>query len=213
MSYPFSVPPAGEPLVPGAGDLDEGLRARLFERRTVLVSGVLDDARASRVVAELMTLDATGDGPIHLQLDAGGGSIDAAFAVIDTIDLCGVEVRVTCLGRAEGPAVGVLAAGHRRAAAEHARMRLADPDLVVEGHARDVAARAAAALARVSEFHERLARATRRSLDQVAEDCSAGRYLSADEALSYGLIDEIAGRGATIRDLGGRRLGFQPPGR
>ena len=210
-------PPAPDPLVPGAataaGDLEEGLRARLFEQRTIILSGWLDDARAGRAVAELMTLDATGNGPIHLRLDAAGGTVDAAFALIDTIDLCGVQVRVTCLGRAEGPAVGVLAAGHRRAASEHARIRLADPDLRVEGHARDVATHAAAAIGRVSAFHERLARATGRPLPQVEEDCAAGRYLSADEALAYGLVDEIAGRGAAVRPPGSRRLGFQPPSR
>jgi ATP-dependent Clp protease protease subunit len=216
-TYPFPFPgPEQQVPIPGqagAPDLDEGIRSRLFEQRAVLASGFVDDGVAGRVVAELMTLDAIGDGPIHLQLDSPGGTIDAAFTVMDTIDLCGVEVRVTCLGRAEGPAVGILAVGHHRAAAEHARIRLCDPEVRVEGRARDVAAQAAAAVERVAALHERIAAATRQPLSRVAADCAAGRYLSADEARGYGLVDDIAGREATIRLLAGRRIGFRPPGR
>lgn len=214
--YPFPFPAPEPPPVGGraaTAELEEGIRARLFEQRAVLASGYLDDTTAGRVVAELMTLDAIGDAPIHLQLDSPGGTIDAAFSVMDTIDLCGVEVRVTCLGRAEGPPVGILAVGHHRAATEHARIRLVDPDLRVEGHARNVAAQAAAAVERVAALHGRIAAAARQTVERVAADCAAGRYLSAEEARKYGLVDEVAGRDATIRLLAGRRIGFRPPGR
>ena len=191
----------------------DGLRSHLFRRRTVLVTGFLDDESASHAVAELMTLDATGDGSVQLQLDSPGGTLDAAFALMDTIDLCGVDIHVTCVGRAEGPPVGVLAVGHRRAATEHARIRLVDPELAVEGRAAELADRTASLLARLADFHERVAGATRRSPEDVAEDCRRGRYLSADEAISYGLIDEVAGRGASIRSLPQRGIGFRPPRR
>jgi ATP-dependent Clp protease protease subunit len=194
----------------GGGELEESLRTRLFEQRIVLLSGPLDDARAGRVVAELMTLDATGDGPIHLQLDSPGGSLDSAFAVMDTIDLCGVDVHVTCSGRAEGPAVGVLAVGHRRAATAHARIRLSDPEVTLDGRASELSAQASAAVTRVDSWHERLAKATRRSVVEISADCRTGRYLGAEEALAYRLIDEIAGREASIRALNGRRIGFRP---
>jgi|HubBroStandDraft_1064217.scaffolds.fasta_scaffold290812_2 ATP-dependent Clp protease protease subunit len=199
-------PPPDDPFA-------DGVRAHLFRRRTVLVSGFLDDESASHAAAELMTLDATGDDAIQVQLDAAGGTLDAAFAVMDTIDLCGVEVHVTCVGRAEGTAVGVLAAGHRRAATEHARIRLVDPELSVEGRASELADRTASLLARLADFHERLAATTRRTSEQVADDCRQGRYLSAHEAVSYGLIDRIAGRGASLRSLPQRDIGFRPPRR
>lgn len=197
---------------PGDGFAD-AMRQRLLEQRIVLVSGNLDDAFGSRVVAELMTLDATGDAPVSLQLDSGGGSLDAAFAIMDTIDLLGVSVRVTCLGRAEGPAVGVLAVGHRRLATEHARIRLTDPDIVVSGPATELAGRASAEMDRITSFHARLAAATRRRVDDVAADCRAGRYLSAAEARSYGLVDELVQRGAKVRTMPGRGIGFGPAGR
>ena len=111
------------------------LQERLFERRIVSCRGVLDDALAGRVSAELMTLDALGDAAVELQLDARGASLEAAWTLIDVIDLLGVRVNIVCSGRVEGAAVGVLSAGaHRRALAD-ARFRLTDPELEISGRA------------------------------------------------------------------------------
>jgi ATP-dependent Clp protease protease subunit len=192
---------------------NDEMRARLLERRTVLMSGDLDDRLAGDVAAQLMLLDATGDGSVQLQIDCSGRSLDAAFAVMDTIDLLGVGVHVTCLGRAEGPAVGVLAVGHRRAVAEHARICLCDPEISLAGRASELAAYATHANERVASFHERLAAATHRKLEDIVDACRAGRYLSAEEAVSFGLADEIASRGATIHAWPGAGLGFRPPSR
>ncbi len=85
------------------------MRSRLFDHRTIFIRGVLDDETANRAAAELMTLDATGDERITLQLDLAGGTLEAAFTVMDVIDLMGVPVHALCVGRAVGPAVGVLA--------------------------------------------------------------------------------------------------------
>jgi ATP-dependent Clp protease, protease subunit len=192
---------------------NDEMRARLLERRTVLVSGDLDDRLAGDVAAQLMLLDATGDGSVQLQIDCTGRSLDAAFAVMDTIDLLGVAVHVTCIGRAEGAAVGVLAVGHHRAVAEHARIRLFDPEVSLAGRASDLAAYATHANERATSFHERLAAATHGRLEDVVQACRAGRYLSAEEAVSFGLADEIASRGATIHAWPGIGLGFRPPAR
>src|SRR5262245_9396583 len=96
------------------------LRARLFDGRVVRVSGDLDDRLATRVAAELMTLDASGDEAVRVLLDSGGGTLEAAMMLVDVIDLLGVPVHTTCVGRADGAAVGVLAVSHRRAIAAHA---------------------------------------------------------------------------------------------
>jgi ATP-dependent Clp protease protease subunit len=182
----------------------------LLERRIILATGYLDSALAGRAAAEMMMLDASGDEAIELRLDSGDGTLDAAFTLIDTIDLCGVEVHVTVAGRAEGPAVGVLAVGHLRRATEHARMRLKDPSIELTGSATALGELAAAELERLDRFHERLAAAVRASVDEVRADSAAGRYLSAPEAVSYGLIDEIVRRPGTIHEFPGRRLGFRP---
>ena len=105
------------------GPSDSWLEERLFERRMVLCRGVLDDALAGRVAAQLMTLDALGDGAVELQLDSERAFLEAAWTVLDVIDLLGVPVNVVCAGRVEGAAIAVLTAGTRRTALPHTRFR------------------------------------------------------------------------------------------
>jgi ATP-dependent Clp protease protease subunit len=185
------------------------LRARLFEHRTIMIRGTLDDAAATQAAAELMTLDATGDSRVTVHLDAAGGTLEAAFAVMDVIDLLGVPVHVLCVGRAEGPAVGVLAVATRRAATPNARFRLADPEAAMHGTAADLAGWAEHHVGQLRRFHARVARAVGRSVEEVARDCEARRYLTAEEALRDGLIDEIASAQGVVYPLPGRTVGFR----
>ncbi len=194
----------------GASPWEDELRARLFEQRTILLRGQLDDATANQAAAELMTLDATGDTRVTVHLDLTGGSLEAAFGVMDVIDLRGVPVHVLCTGRAEGAAVGILAVGARRACTPHARLRLADPTAAMDGPASEIARWAEHHQRQVRRFHERIAEAARRPVDEVAADCARGRYLTPEEALEYGLIDEIASARASVYPLPGRPFGFSP---
>jgi ATP-dependent Clp protease protease subunit len=170
---------------------EDMLRARLFERRLLFLTGPLDDRLAGDLAAQLMTLDASGDEPVQLQVDSPGGSLDAAFVVVDTIGLLGVDVHTTCAGRAEGSAVAVVAAGAKRRAAPHASFKLCQPKETVGGSAKDFEAWVAAHQRQLDEFHRHLAAATGRPFEVVEADTEAGRYLDAEAALQYGLVDEI----------------------
>jgi ATP-dependent Clp protease protease subunit len=185
----------------------EALRARLFEQRIVSLRGPLDDEVAGLACAELMTLDASGDGAVTLFVDSGEGTLSAAFAVMDTIDLLGVPVHATCLGRADGPAVGVLAVAQRRRAAPHARFHLTAPGFTVAGTAGDLERWATHHQQQLDSFVSRLSEATKRPLEHVEADVFAGRYLTAEEAVAYGLIDEIWSRGDTDQP---RSIGYRP---
>jgi ATP-dependent Clp protease protease subunit len=187
------------------------VQTKLFEQRTVFISGVLDDKAAGDAAAQLMTLDATGDSSVTLVLDAAGTSLDAAFTVMDVIDLLGVPVHCVCVGRAEGPAVGVLAVCERRIMAPHARLRLRDPDAEANGTAADMVRWAEYHQTALARFCRRVADAAKQPVDRVAEDCTQGRYLDADEAVAYGLADEVAGNDAAIIRWPGFRMGFRPP--
>jgi ATP-dependent Clp protease protease subunit len=173
------------------GDLSSTVASSLFDRRMVFVRGPLDDAAAAEVALQLMSLDALGDDPVSLFVDSAGGTLSGAFAVIDVIDLLGVPVHVTCLGRAEGPAVGVVAAGDHRRAGLHARFRLSVPRVAVKGSAPDLERQADRLEEDLRRFVVRLARATGRTIEQVGTDLEEGRGLDAREAVDYGLIDEI----------------------
>jgi ATP-dependent Clp protease protease subunit len=188
------------------------VRARLFDRRTVVVSGALDDDNAARAVAELMTLDASGDDRIELLLNSAEGSLDAALMVMDVIDLVGVPVHATCIGRCEGPTVGALAVATRRYAVPHARLRLTVPTGSFQGRASDVVTWADAWQQRLQSFTRRVAAAMHRPEKWVETAVREGRYLDAHEALRSGLIDEITQpHVASVTRLNGGPLGFRPP--
>ncbi|MGH9172221.1 MAG: ATP-dependent Clp protease proteolytic subunit [Acidimicrobiales bacterium] len=178
----------------GTNDWPEGsdwLEGHLFDRRIVLLRGALDGTGATRVASQLMTLDATGDEAVDLQLDSPGGSLEACFAVVDVIDVLGVPVNVTCLGRVEGPAVLVAAVCSRRLAMEHTRFRLSDPDVTFEARASHIEPVVEFHRQSYRRYHERLAQAVGRTPEAVAEACESGRYLSAAEAVQFGLVDDV----------------------
>ncbi|HXY43339.1 MAG TPA: ATP-dependent Clp protease proteolytic subunit [Acidimicrobiales bacterium] len=182
------------------------LEGHMFDRRIVALRGALDDITATRVASQLMTLDATGDDAVQLQLDCPGGSLEAGFAVADVIDALGVPVHVTCLGRVEGSAALVAAVCSRRLAMEHTRFRLTDPEAAFEARASQVESLVEYHRHSYLRYHERLALATSRPLEVVTAACEAGRYLSAAEAVAFGLVDEIVrSPRAPVRALPGLR--------
>ena len=196
-----------------SNDFGDVVRARLFERRIVMMRGTLDDALAGQTAAELMTLDSFGDEAITVHVDCAGGTLDAAFTVMDTIDLLGVAVHTVCVGRADGPAVGVVAVGTHRSAAPHARFHLTQPEASVQGTARELERWARHHEDQLARYAARLAEATRVPAERVEADLDAGRYLDAEEALRYRLIDEVMRPGADIRQFPTppSPYGFKPP--
>jgi ATP-dependent Clp protease protease subunit len=193
----------------GAQPLD----AELLDRRVVRLWGPLDDATVAKACAEMMALDATGDGAVQLYIGSTGGPVHSAMSLIDTMDLLGVPVHVTCLGRAEGAAVGVVAAGARRVAAPHAQFHLSEPEVSVSGNASQLAAWAEHHRVELERFVQRLALATGRPAEHLEADLSLGRWLDAEEALRYGLVDEIWGpaRGQGPRSTDPPTAGPQRP--
>lgn len=188
---------------------DDWVRSRLFDQRTVLVGGELTTDLATAAAAELMTLDGEGDELITVHLDCGGGSLEAAFTLIDVLDLVGVPVHTVAVGRVVGPAVGILAVGDRRLALPHAMLQLREPRSSYEGHAQDVLGWAEQYRRQVDRFVARLARAVGRDEDEVADDLRRGRHLGPDEAKAYGLVDEVVTGRAEVARLPGRGFGFQ----
>jgi ATP-dependent Clp protease, protease subunit len=173
---------------------NDSIRSRLLGERVVSLFGRLDDSAVSDLAAQLWSLDALGDEPIELLLSVSGGTVNATSALIDVLDVVGVEIGITCVGGLVGPPVGLLAAVEKRRAAPSARFVLRDEEVRLEGSYRDLDAA-------VRQHHEqrhallsRIAASTngRQSLGDVLSDFERGRALGAEDALRYGLIDEIA---------------------
>ena len=193
--------------------LSETLARRLFEQRVVVLHGPLDDVSVTRVAAELMTLDADGDEPVTLRVDCGEAGLGPSLTLMDVIELMGVPVRALCLGQVGGGAVGVVAVCARRAAMPSTRFSLCEPTTQMDAHVRNVAQWAEMRAAERHRFCERVAAAAGRPAEVVEEDVERGRFLTAVEAVAYGILDEVSRPDAPVRRLPGSEpppLGFRP---
>jgi ATP-dependent Clp protease protease subunit len=188
---PGPVPPTRVWLDPQAG-WQEKLYERLLERRIVLATGVLDDAAATRLSAQLMTLDAEGDGPIRLELQNLQSDLPAALTLMGILDVVRAEIQAFASGETGGPALGVLASCPRRLAYPNASFTLSEPRLRFTGTATAVSAHEQQARRMVDSLFYRLAEVTGRDAEDVREDARRGRVLTVAEAIGYGLIHDRA---------------------
>lgn len=185
---PDPTRPPGPPAQPGPLDLDD----RLLAHRIVLVGGVLDHAAADRAAARLLLLDADGPEPVELHLRCPDGELDAAATLADAVETAHVPVRAVVGGALGGAAVGVLAAADERVASASCVIALTEPR-APSGHGRadELAVVAQRAERLVAQLRRRLAEASGRPLDRVADDLRRGLVLSAREALDYGLVSSV----------------------
>ena len=192
---PPPFPSPWQPGLPGNGPgLPGWLEERLFDQRIVMIRGVLTGETATGVAAALLTLDAAGPAPVQLHVAGSGGDLGAALAIIDVIDAMAAPVHALVTAEAGGALIAVLAAAEKRAAYRHARFRLTEPRAAgVTGTADEVAAAAGQHLRELEEVILRLVAVTGQARSRVEDDLSAGRSLTAQEAVEYGLIHEVIG--------------------
>lgn len=165
---------------------------RLFTRRHVLLYGPLDIQSATRLAAELMTLEAEGLEPITLSVNSTGGDLVALWTAVDVMAAMHAPVHTRCLGQACGTAVALVAAGSGyRQATPNARFLLRLPETEVSGPAADIVQAADNQTTLTARLFDLLSRATQRPRVEIAHDWHHTRGLSAPEALAEGLIDEI----------------------
>jgi ATP-dependent Clp protease protease subunit len=176
---------------PGWEAVRRPVEQALFDRRILVVSGHVDAVRAGELAASLMTLDALGDDPIEMRLSAESDSLDAAFCLIDTVDVLGVAINATVGGYVGGTLAGVLAVCRHRRIGRHGYIRLREPSGQIGGPATHMRIQAADMEGRLERFCHRLADATNRPFEHVEADVRRGRNLDAPGALAYGLVDEI----------------------
>jgi ATP-dependent Clp protease, protease subunit len=191
---PTVHPPVPMVWMPPADDPRSHVYEQLLSRRIVFVERALDAETASLVAAQLMTLDADADASVTLVVNSPGGPLDAAAAVLDTIDLMRCPVDTTCIGQAVGTAAVVVAAGTgTRRAGSSAQFRLRLPEVDLTGSATQLRDQ----VTEVRRLHDllvdRLVSVTGQERRLVVRDIDRGRGLSAEEAETYGLVDEVVG--------------------
>ena len=181
-----------------SGDDRDAVFGRLFERRVVVANGRLDSALANEVAAQLLTLDDERGAPIELLLDCPDAVLDPSFALLDVCE--GLEAPLTVIvgGRLTGAGVALLAMHnprHRRLGRPHATMRLAEPHVDrAHGTAEAVARFAEEQRRQLGVLIDRIAERTSRPSVLVADDISRGLFLTSEEAVAYGLLDDVARR-------------------
>jgi ATP-dependent Clp protease, protease subunit len=165
---------------------------RLFERRTVYLRGVIQDTVADSLAAQLMSLDADSGEDVNLYINSPGGDAAGMFAIYDVIALMRARVNTVCVGLAASAGAFLLATGTGvRAATENARIMIHQPLGGARGQAVDIQIQARQIAFLRERLNEILAKRTGKPIEQITRDTDRDFWLSAPEAVEYGLIDEV----------------------
>ena len=189
------IPSVTEQTASGEGACD--LYSRLLKDRFIFLGTPIAAQVANVVVAQLLFLDAQNPNQeIKLYINSPGGEVDAGLAIYDTMQFVRAPVSTIVIGMAASMAAVILAAGEkgRRYALPHAKVMIHQPWGGVRGTASDIAIQAQEILKAKKLLNEILAKHTGQPLEKVEKDTDRDYYLSAQEALEYGLIDQVVTR-------------------
>lgn len=172
---------------------DDGLVARMLKTRTILVSGEVDEKLAEKVISQLLILNAASHDPIRVVITSQGGHVDSGYAVHDMLKF--VESPVITIGAGWVASIGVpilLAADKAsRYSLPNTRFLLHQPHGGAGGQATDIRIAAEEILRLRKRINEMVARETGQDVEKVASDSDRNFWMSADEALDYGLVGRI----------------------
>ncbi|GAB2968658.1 ATP-dependent Clp protease proteolytic subunit [Frigoribacterium salinisoli] len=181
--------------------------AKLFEDRIVFLGVQVDDASADDVMAQLLVLESMDpDRDITLYINSPGGSFTAMTAIYDTMQYIRPEIQTVCLGQAASAAAVLLAAGTpgKRLALPNARVLIHQPATggAGQGQASDIEIQAAEVLRMRTWLEETLSKHSKRTPEEVNRDIERDNILGAQEALEYGLVDQVlTSRKASLQAL------------
>ncbi|MDB9525863.1 ATP-dependent Clp protease proteolytic subunit [Oscillatoria sp. CS-180] len=167
---------------------------RLFRERIIFLSEEVNDSIANAIVAYLLYLDSDDNSkPIYLYINSPGGSVTAGMAIYDTMQHIKSEVITICVGLAASMGAFLLAAGSsgKRLALPHARIMIHQPLGGARGQATDIEIEAREVIRIKQALNEMLAKHTGKPLEQIERDTDRDNFMSAQEAMDYGLIDRV----------------------
>ncbi|HMK99091.1 MAG TPA: ATP-dependent Clp protease proteolytic subunit [Acidimicrobiales bacterium] len=176
------------------GERGYDLYSRLLKERIIILGTPIDDTIANLICAQMLFLEGEDlDKDIHLYINSPGGDITALFAIYDTMKFIKPEVSTFCFGQAASAAAVLLAAGAKgkRFALPHARILLHQPWGGAAGQASDIEIQAKEIIRMRDLLNEMLAADTGQATDKIARDTDRDFVMTADEAVVYGLIDEV----------------------
>ena len=176
------------------GERSYDIYSRLLKDRIIFLGEEVNDASASIVVAQLLFLEAEDpDKDIHLYINSPGGSVTAGMAIYDTMQYIKCDVSTICIGMAPSMGAFLLAGGAKgkRLALPNAEIMIHQPSGGSQGQATEIEIAAKHILKTKEKLNKILAENTGKDLEQVTADTERDNWLSAEEAVAYGLIDKI----------------------
>lgn len=188
------------PLVPyvieqtNRGERQYDIFSRLLDDRIIVLSDQVNDATASLVVAQLLYLEGQdSEKDINLYINSPGGSVTAGFAIYDTMQYIKPDVSTICMGLGASMGAFLLSSGAKgkRYALPNAEIMIHQPSGGAQGKATDIQIVAENILKTKQNLNRILAENTGKSIEQIAKDTESDNFMSAQEALEYGLIDKV----------------------
>ncbi len=183
----------------GRGERSYDIYSRLLKDRIIMLSGEINDAVASSIVAQLLFLEAEDpDKDIYLYINSPGGVITSGMSIYDTMNYIKPDVSTICIGQAASMGAFLLSSGAKgkRYALPHARIMIHQPLGGAQGQATDIEIQAKEILRLKKILNEILAKNTGQSVKKIAKDTERDFFMSAEEAKEYGLVDQVLDKSA-----------------
>ena len=175
------------------GERAYDIYSRLLRDRIIMLSGEIDDNLANSVVAQLLYLDSINHDTISLYINSPGGSITAGMAIYDTMNYVKSNVSTICIGMSASMAAFLLSCGQKglRYALPNSEVMIHQPLGGAQGQATEIKIAAEHILKLKERINKILSKNTGQDLEKIQNDTERDYFLSADEALDYGLIDKV----------------------
>jgi ATP-dependent Clp protease protease subunit len=179
------------------GERSYDIYSRLLKDRVIFLTGPVEDHMANLVVAQLLFLESENpDKDIHLYINSPGGSVSAGLSIYDTMEFIRPDVSTMCIGQAASMGAFLLNGGAKgkRMALPHSRMMIHQPSGGAQGQASDIEIQANEIIKIRKKLNALMAINTGQTEAAIAKDTERDNFMSAEEALSYGLIDKVIER-------------------
>jgi ATP-dependent Clp protease protease subunit len=178
----------------GRGERAYDIYSRLLKERVIFMVGPVNDHTANLVIAQLLFLESENpDKDVSLYINSPGGSVSAGLAIYDTMQFIKPAVSTLCMGIAASMGAFLLAAGEKgkRYALPNARVMIHQPLGGVQGQASDIEIHAREILSLRDRLNSILAERTGQSIETISRDTDRDNFMSADDALKYGIVDLV----------------------
>ena len=176
------------------GERSYDVYSRLLMDRIIFLGTPVNDDVANMIIAQLLFLEADNPGrDIHLYINSPGGSVSAGLAIYDTMQFLKSPVNTICMGLAASMGAFLLAAGAagKRSALPNSRIMIHQPSGGASGTASDIEIQAREVLFTRAKMNELMSKHTGRPVEQVERDVDRDRFMSAEEAKAYGILDNV----------------------